>query len=192
MTSFRLPGLQTDGFCHPVPFKPIERLDVLDYRAAPDVEGVYAILHRPSQRPDFLPPDHPRRTKAALESCLAKRWIPQASILYIGKAPFRSEDDRGKRDALWQRIKEYRGTIYRSRTDHLGGEDLRRLPDRDSFLLTWKAVAEPSQVERGLIIEFTGVYKKRPFGNRDDGDGPLISSKCCTPFCPTMDVKIGR
>lgn len=174
-----------------MPLKPIERLDVLGYRAAPDVEGVYVVLHRPSPRPDFLPPDHPRREKATVDSCLAKRWISDAWILYIGKAPFRSEDERGRRDALWQRIKEYRGSIYRSRTDHLGGEDLRRLPDRDSFLLTWKAVAEPSKVERDLIIEFTNAYKKRPFGNRDDGDGPLISPKCCTPYCPTMEVKIG-
>lgn len=192
MTSFRLPGLETGGFRDPVLFKPIERLDVLGYRAALDVEGVYVVLHRPSERPDFLPPDHPRRTKAALESCLARRWIPQAWILYIGKAPFRSEDERGKRAALWQRIKEYRGAIYRSRTDHLGGEDLRRLPDRDSLLLTWKAVAEPSKVERGLIIQFTDVYKTRPFGNRDDGDGPLISPKCCTPHCPIMEVEGGR
>lgn len=137
------------------------------------------VSHDPRVVADFLDPDHPKHSKVTPEYCLAQRWLSTASVIYIGKAPFRRPDDRGKMDGLWQRIKEFSGFIYRSRTDHKGGEDLRRLPTRDTFRVTWKETSDPSATERGLIREFRGIYGTRPFGNRDDGDGPLLGPKCC-------------
>lgn len=179
MTLFNAAGLREAGFVVPIPFRDIERTDVLSYRGASDVQGVYVVLHEPAPQPDFLAPDHPKHQKVTATACLAERWVPEASVLYIGKAPLRAPNKRGKRAGLWQRIKEYRGFVYRSRTNHQGGEDLRRLPDRDSFMVTWKDVPNPSGTERDLILEFSGVYGRRPFGNRDDGDGPLVGEKSC-------------
>lgn len=101
---------------------------------------------------------------------MSERWIPPATILYVGKAPFRKlSETTGKRDGLWQRIKEYRGYIYRSRTNHAGGEDLRRLPDRDSFHLLWKPVSRPGLEERLMIADSRkGHGGMRSFGNRQD------------------------
>jgi hypothetical protein len=180
LVEFSASGLQEAGFQEPVGFKTIGRNDVLGYRGAPDVEGIYIVLQAPSELPIFIPADHPRHAGATRTECLAKRWVAAASVLYIGKAPLRApRKANGKRTGLWQRINEYQGFVYRAGTNHSGGEDLRRLPERDSLTVTWRPTGNPGVVERGLIAEFTRRYSARPFANRDDGDGPLISPRCC-------------
>lgn len=167
---FSLQGLRQAGFSLPRPLKTVERTDVLGPRGAADVQGVYVVTHEPCPLPRFLEPDHPRRSTFTTVDEMATRWIAAATVLYIGKAPFRKADDvTGKRDGLWQRIKEYRGFIYRARTNHAGGEDLRRLPDRDEFRVCWKQVADPGLEERQMISGFRQAHGgMRPFGNRQD------------------------
>lgn len=167
---FTLVGLRQAGFCAPRLLKPIERVDVVGQRGSTDIQGLYVVTHEPGPLPTFLEPDHPKRKSFTEWDEMAARWLPAAAILYIGKAPFRKEDETtGKRDGLWQRIKEYRGFIYRSRTNHAGGEDLRRLPDRDEFQVCWKQVGDPGEAEQQMISDFRKAHEGlRPFGNRQD------------------------
>ncbi|MGW9415172.1 hypothetical protein [Arthrobacter cupressi] len=177
MTIFTAEGLLEAGFHEPILLKPIERTDVLVHRGAKDIEGIYVVLHQPTAMARFLPPDHPRHIEFTSDECLAERWLSAASVLYIGKAPFRKADPDGKKDGLWQRIKELRGFVYRARTNHRGGEDLRRVPTRDTFLVTWKETDRPAEEERDLIKEFKDLHGgARPFANRNDGGaGPKAS-----------------
>lgn len=163
-------GLLGVGFDGPIPLKWIERTQILGARGSQDVEGLYVVVHDPCAVPEFLVPDHPTRLTFTPDDEMSERWVPSATVLYIGKAPFRKADEvTGKRDGLWQRIKEYRGFIYRSRTNHAGGEDLRRLPDRDSFGVLWKESSNPGPSEREMIRDFRREHGgKRPFGNRQD------------------------
>lgn len=167
---FSMEGLRQAGFSAPYLLKTIERTDVLGARGSADVQGLYVVMHEPCRLPRFLEPDHPRRRTFTPDSALGARWVVSASVLYIGKAPFRTENAvTGKRAGLWQRIKEYRNFIYRLGTNHAGGEDLRRLPDRDSFLVCWKSVADPGSEERRMIADFRRAFGDiRPFGNRQD------------------------
>jgi hypothetical protein len=133
--------------------------------AVPDDAGVYVVmLENPTAR-RFLrrgtggwyqgrDPDH------SLDDVRAS-WVPNAKILYIGKAAGR----RG----LKQRLRQLVDFGHGRPVAHRGGRMLWQVADSGTLLVRWLALPanEARAVEQRLISEFTTAHGgRRPFANK--------------------------
>lgn len=88
---------------------------------------------------------------------LRENWVPEARIVYIGKA-----------DVLARRIREFADFGAGKAIGHWGGRLIWQLPrPAETLRIAWKETPDevPVAVEGELIAQFRAAYGKPPFAN---------------------------
>ncbi|MGP5717620.1 DUF6308 family protein [Brachybacterium tyrofermentans] len=141
-------------------------LATLDLSAVPDVPGVYAVLRSDTTEPEFLP-ERPeataRQAYSYTESDLRSRWVPEASVLNLGRAG----------TSLRKRLRQYRKFGEGTGLNHKGGRSVWQLTDADRLTVAWRQFPvtfdglSTRAAESGLIEQFQEAHGgARPFANR--------------------------
>jgi len=81
------------------------------------------------------------------------RWLPDQSIVYIGRA-----------SQLRRRLRQFYRHEYGRRSPHHGGQAILLL--KCELLIHWAAVADYGAAEHRLIEAFESDVQRKPFGNR--------------------------
>ena len=161
-TAFDQPGLETVGF---EGFATIAELRSSRLEAIPAESGVYAVLWPNVYVPKFLAVStggwFKQRDPSVAPRILTSKWVPNASVVYIGKAG----TDGGLGATLRERLKDLLDFGNGKPVGHWGGRYLWHLPRSGSLLVGWRLSAHPRAEERDLIQAFTSHYGMRPFAN---------------------------
>lgn len=164
-TVVELMGAGFDGF---VPFANIKQEYSQGDGGIPRSPGVYVVVRPSTDPPEFLAKGfggtHKARKANAPVAELEAKWVPGASVVYIGKA-----SQRTKLDGLWGRIDEYAKAGRPGMThNHSGGEHIWQLADARDLRVAWKVVADRTEkkLEEAMISAFVERYGRLPFGNR--------------------------
>lgn len=80
---------------------------------------------------------------------LSEFWLPDESIVYIGKAPIRSN---GK--GLGNRVKEYYKTEYGEKRPHAGGHWIKSLSNLDDLFVHYILCDNSGDIENKLLRAF--------------------------------------
>lgn len=161
-----LMGAGFDGF---VPFGSIRQQYSQGDGGIPMSPGVYVVVRLSTGPPSFLAKGfggtHKARKANVPVAELAAKWVPGASVVYIGKA-----SQRKRLDGLWGRISEYEKAGHRGQTHgHSGGERIWQLADARDLRVAWKVVPGNTEksFETAMILAFMDKYGRIPFGNRN-------------------------
>ena len=158
---FTLEQLRADGFAGFVA--------VQDLRASkgqvPDACGVYVVIRVGSGAPTFIEKSpagwfkgqDPSRLLFTLEG----KWVPGASLVYIGKAG----PTKGR--TLRRRISELLDFGAGLPKAHRGGSALWQLADAQALLVGWKPTEtlDPREVEKAMLAEFREAFGSLPYAN---------------------------
>jgi hypothetical protein len=85
---------------------------------------------------------------------LRGRWHDRTPILYFGKA-----------DSLRERIRSLVRFGAGEPVGHWGGRYLWQLEGCEAFLVAWREVANPREIERDLLADFAAHFGRLPFAN---------------------------
>lgn len=141
-------------------------LATLNSSEVPDVPGVYLVLRGDATELEFLP-ERPhasaRQAYSYTESDLRSRWVPDASVLNIGRAG----------TSLRKRLRQYRKFGEGTGLNHKGGRSIWQLVDADRLTVAWRQFPVTFDglgtraAESGLIEKFQEAHGGvRPFANR--------------------------
>lgn len=144
--------------------------------SAPLQKGVYVVLRINADNPKFLEESTGGHFKGKNPNVstdeLSANWIPESSVLYIGKAGGKNKKNGKETKAnLNSRIEQLLRFGQGELVGHWGGRYLWQLADAESLLVCWKTldVEEPSDVETSMIEAFKQQYNgRRPFANLKD------------------------
>jgi len=125
--------------------------------------GVYAVLCEPGSQPEFLQTSLAgfRGAKAPTVSVeiLERKWVPDATVLYIGAAT-----------SLSERANAYRKQGEGRKAGHSGGRYLWQYAGWEQTVVCWKATAgDPVDVESALLSAFEAEFGRLPFANLKRG-----------------------
>jgi hypothetical protein len=155
-------GIGEAGFAG---FAPISALQASNCCEVPDAPGVYLVLRPNNTGPDFLPESagghFKKKDPTVPVSLLEEKWVEDAVVLNIGKA------GPGETATLRTRLKAYMQFGQGKPVGHRGGRYIWQLRHSCDLLVCWRVTGEihPRTVEKGLIREFEGRYRKLPFAN---------------------------
>lgn len=153
--------LERQGFAGFLP------LDVVRSRLEeiPVKPGVYLVVIAPTPSPQFLDRSSAGWFKGQdptypVERLIGK-WVPDAAVIYIGKAGPKPSRH------LRRRIDELLRFGSGEPIGHRGGRALWQLPGVWKALVAWKEVTgdDPRNAESTLLREFESEFGKRPFAN---------------------------
>lgn len=132
----------------------------------PDVEGIYIVYRDILAEPEFLPTStggwFKGQDPTVHASVLNEKWIPNAYVLYIGKA-----GGPNLKSNLRTRLQQFISFGQGKKTAHWGGRYIWQLKNSGNLRLAYKPIpgGNPESEERSLITEFTSEYGNMPFAN---------------------------
>lgn len=94
--------------------------------------------------------DGTRPTAKDVVARLASFWLPDESILYIGKA---GKDD-GSKQTVSKRVRAFYRTDLGRPGPHAGGHWLKTLANLDELYVFWAATPKPEVAEKQLLAAF--------------------------------------
>lgn len=126
--------------------------------------GIYVVVREQTAAPEWLEVSSGGWLKGKDPtvplSTLARRWVPAAPVLYIGKA-----DARGRRH-LQKRLDEYRQFGAGEPVRHWGGRLIWQLADVPACVVAWRLVDHhPVCREREFVRRFEHEFNQPPFAN---------------------------
>jgi hypothetical protein len=133
---------------------------------APGYPGVYVFLRESRDAPVFLDRSvggHFKGKDPTVQiSELRKAWVPESSIVYIGKA-----GKLGGPPTLRTRLRQYLDFGAGKPVGHWGGRFIWQLEDANDVVVCWRATGDeaPSGVEHNLLAEFERKHGRLPFAN---------------------------
>ena len=148
-------------------FKGFKTVSILknSCREIPDAQGIYMVLRKNSDKPEFLERGtggtHKKKTEPNVSiSELESNWVANTPILYIGKA------GAGR---LRGRIREYIRFGSGKEAGHWGGRYIWQLADANDLVVCWCETEEDSrEVEKDMICKFKEEFGAHPFANLKD------------------------
>lgn len=154
-TKFDRSRLTADGFAGWVTFENIRHAD-----PCPDVGGVYVVTRTEDCDPCFLDRScggwFKDRDPTVSFSVLEANWVPDAEVVYIGKA-----------NNIRRRLREFAKFGAGQRIGHWGGRLIWQLEESSKLLVSWKPTPglDPLAHEAQLLAQFRAEYGKSPFAN---------------------------
>lgn len=158
-------------------FRPFAELPVSDVPAAP---GMYVVLRPSAEPPQFLERNPASLLRGRPNTVdvgeLERRWVPDASVVYIGKA------GPSKQRTLARRLDEFRRFgAGQDNVAHRGGRLIWQLADSHELLVAWRVHRHhPACEESRLVGEFRRFYGAAPLANM----APTLRE------CPTGDCDL--
>jgi antitoxin component HigA of HigAB toxin-antitoxin module len=130
----------------------------------PGKSGVYVVVWTSRSRTQFNPRSAAGRFKGRnpthLVEMLKEKWVPGATVVYIGKAGPASSR------SLRKRIRELVRFGSGKPVAHWGGRALWQLEGIWDAQIAWKPTAgDPRNVERQMIKEFVTQFGRLPYAN---------------------------
>ena len=162
---FRLPlnkkTLSNDGFTG---FRPISDLDI---NRIPQRQGIFAVLRPADYEPRFLAASTAgtfKKKKPTLPAAaLAAEWVPDADVLFIGRAGSGSKGNRGLRRQIAEFVDFGRGKP----PGHWDGRLIWQLAHAEDLLMAWRELPadDVSAAQAHYQAEFLQLHGRLPFAN---------------------------
>ncbi len=99
---------------------------------------------------------------------MSEFWLADESILYIGKAPKRSNDK-----GLSNRVHEYYKTPIGRRSPHSGGQWIKVLKNLDEMFVYCGLCDDPTEIEQGMLKYFMDNVSDASLSKLYDKNLPL-------------------
>lgn len=154
-------SLKEDGFTG---FRPLQDLDT---NRIPQRQGIFAVLRPPEFEPRFLPKSTAgvfrKKNPSLSQAELAAEWVPDADVLFLGKAGAGSKGNRGLR----RQISEFNDFGKGKPPGHWDGRLIWQLADAGKLLVAWKELP-PEALSPALAeyhAEFVRFHGRLPFAN---------------------------
>jgi hypothetical protein len=129
--------------------------------------GAYLVYRETTAEPAFLEENPGGRFKGRdpteLVDVLQAKWVPDAHVVYIGKA-----------DSLRRRLKQFADFGAGKPIGHWGGRYIWQLADSASLLVAWREASDEetaAAAEQALVERFKTRYDRLPFANIADPTG---------------------
>lgn len=148
-----------------VGFKAVWQLDEEQWLSVPHEPGIYAILLPEVSPATFLSESRGGHFKGkdptVPVSDLTSKWVPNATLLYVGKAG----PSKGRH--LNTRLRELVNSAAGDPVAHWGGRYLWQLADAHVHQVAWKPTPQqdPDEAKAELLTWFKGQYGRNPFAN---------------------------
>ncbi|MFC8041496.1 hypothetical protein ACFUOZ_19265 [Paenarthrobacter sp. NPDC057355] len=158
---FTRKSLTLDGFTG------FRALDDLDPMRIPQGPGVFVILRKGDFEPAFLSKSaagtFKKRDPSLKREALEAEWVPDASVLYIGKASAGSQGNRGLRKQIQEFVDYGRGrptVVWDARL-------IWQLRDALDLIIAWKELpaSEVNPAEAAYHAAFVAEHGQLPFAN---------------------------
>lgn len=139
----------------------------LDLNEIPQAPGIYVVLKPEGFEPIYMAKSvgghFKKKDPTVTQAELARRWIPDADVLYIGKAGPGKTGNRGLR----KRIQELTDFAKGKPVGHWGGRILWQLAASTTLVIAWKEfpASAVDSVEAALHAEFVSLHGRLPFAN---------------------------
>jgi transcriptional regulator with XRE-family HTH domain len=134
----------------------------------PDGPGVYVVVRRSSDAPEFLDASvgghFKGKNPSAAVKPLSDRWVERASVVYIGRAS-------NLRQRLHLLARFGRGEAV----GHWGGRYLWQLADHDQLMVAWQETNDQVEREAELVASFFETYGSLPFANINQPRGLALA-----------------
>ncbi|WP_342022661.1 hypothetical protein AAE021_12485 [Arthrobacter citreus] len=154
-------SLTADGFTG---FRPIETLETI---RIPQHQGIFAVLRPQGFEPRFLAAStagtFKKKNPSLPRTELSERWVPDADVLFFGKASPGSKGNRGLR----RQISEFLDFGNGRPPGHWEGRLIWQLADAESLLVAWKELPadELNAALAAYQTEFIQLHGRLPFAN---------------------------
>lgn len=153
--TFTRSNLSANGFLGWVTFDQLRNAD-----PCPESGGVYVVARPEDCPPRFLDRScggwFKDRDPTVSINDLQANWVPDAEVVYIGKA-----------NNIRRRLREFAKFGAGHKIGHWGGRLIWQLQESDSLLVAWKPTPglDPLAYEAQLLTQFRTAYGKPPFAN---------------------------
>lgn len=107
-------------------------------------------------------------TVANVKTRLTEFWLPDESILYIGKAPTRKNGS-----GIGKRVSEYYSTIIGNGSPHSGGQWIKTLKDINNLTVYYVACDQSGTIEHEMLSFFMKNVSKVTLSNLYDKQLPI-------------------
>ncbi len=140
---------------------------VLATSNVPKGPGVYCVIRRAPGLPEFLEASpaglYKGKDPTVSHSELQALWVPDAVVVYIGKANLGARKRRGLR----KRLREFGDFGAGLPVAHSGGRRIWHLSDSAELLVGWKQLPDEDVVatEDQLLDAFSRAHGRLPFAN---------------------------
>jgi hypothetical protein len=143
--------------------KPDQHLGITDRPIFDDQQIELWIDKLPHFQVDGIP-----ATLTNVKSRLTSFWFPDESIIYIGKAPKRSDEN-----GISKRVCEYFSTTIGNGGPHSGGQWIKTLKNLDTFTVYYSPCDKPGEIENKMLDYFMSNVSKSTLARLYDNQLPI-------------------